>query len=159
MGEGDGEELVQSLSLVCISVGNTQCGFQTLLFYGLADTRGCLLQNDGVSGFRNCQGEQDPKATGYGHQDPVNPPPAEIEADVAARYERQRRSECGAQTVNCHGTTGLLPFHRSLMAPLVLVRGAPPANPPMNLHTRIVPMLGASAMGSWKMKSMNQETT
>lgn len=47
--------------------------------------------------------------------------------------------------------------HRSLTVPPVLVRGAAPPKPAMKRHTMTVPMLGASAIGSWKMNRMNQE--
>lgn len=48
-------------------------------------------------------------------------------------------------------------YQTSEMVPPVLVKGAPPANPPINRQTIMVPMFGARAMGSWKMKRMNHE--
>ena len=100
-----------------------------------------------------------PKAAGYGQIDPENLPPAKVQGCVTTNHQSHRRTKRAGKPIHSHRASTSFRLHISLILPPVLVKGAPPTKPPINRHTRIVPILLANATGNWNMKSTNQEAT
>ena len=88
--------------------------------------------------------------------------PLNVISKVCERFHERNRSLLGGPNVEERpyiDIAGPLLFlsHTSETDPPVFVKGAEPPNPWINLQTMTVPMFGARASGSWKMKRTNHE--
>ena len=109
-GKGDGEQFVQALATAGMDVDRRLGRSEILLFHLLAHALGLPLENRRVSCLGDRDHQNDPNSTRHRHQDPKDPPPAEIESDIARDHQGHGGSKCAAQAVHGHGATALVPL-------------------------------------------------